>query len=111
MTGKYTGRTTIGPVGGGTLALMSAGSVFARARALAPYHLDAVLGVLVGIEMQAEAALVDVAGGERVALHAALAVLAAGPVLRRRFPVPARVAALAAFVVVQDRKSVVQGKS
>jgi signal transduction histidine kinase len=101
MTREYTGRTTIEAVGGGTLASMPLRSLFARARAPGPYLLDALLGIVVGVEMQVEAALADASGGERVALHAALLVLAAAIVVRRRFPLPAWLAAVAAFVVVQ----------
>jgi signal transduction histidine kinase len=77
------------------------GSIFARARAFRPFRVDAAVAVLVGIEMQAEAAFADVSGAERAALHAVLVALAAALALRRRAPLAAWAAAMGAFLLMQ----------
>ena len=99
---EYTGRTTFGCLGVGTLESMSAQPLLARARALGPYRLDALAAAVLGVEMQVEAALADVSGGEQALLHAMLLLLAVALAFRRRAPVPAWLASQASFLVAQS---------
>ncbi len=76
-------------------------SLLARVRRMDRYRADALLGVVVGVEMQVEAALGPAEGGLKVAIHAALLLLAACVALRRRLPVLTSLAALGVFVFAQ----------
>jgi signal transduction histidine kinase len=74
--------------------------VIARVRAMDPHRADAFLALVVGLEFQVEAALADVAGGDRAALHLLMGVAAVGLALRRRIPLLGLSLVMIAFVGV-----------
>ena len=69
-----------------------------RVRALAPTQLDLLVGVVLGIEMQAEAFLVE---EHELATRGVLLLLATAFAMRRRRPMLAFVVAMVPFVAVQ----------
>ena len=68
----------------------------ARVRAWPPRAVDAALVAVLLIETTLEAAFVDVAAGDRVAFLSLSLLVAAGILVRRRWPIPAVALALAA---------------
>jgi len=80
---------------------MVAKELLTRLRAMDRDRLDLVLGVAFGVEMQLEALLVPLSGGDLVVVRLLLAALAVAFVLRRRRPLASLVAAQAVFVGVQ----------
>jgi signal transduction histidine kinase len=68
---------------------------------LSPLRLDLAVGILLGIEMQVEAAFLGVDAAERWEVHGLLFALAAAMVVRRRAPLAAFLTAQAVFVATQ----------
>src|SRR4051812_25556748 len=81
---------------------MSLQPLIDRARAVGAERLNAVLAVVLGVEMQAEAFAVSLPAGQGSALHALLFALALAFGLRRRFPVLTLVAAQVVFVTASS---------
>lgn len=80
---------------------MRPASLVARVRALGDTRRDGLLAVLLGLEMQVEAALVPADGPTRLLVHAMLLGLAACLAVRRRTPLVALVGAMVVFAVAQ----------
>jgi signal transduction histidine kinase len=73
----------------------------ARARALDPDRLNVLAAVVLGLEMQVEATLLDVPAATRLAVHAMLLLLPLAILIRKRAPVVSVLLAQVVFVVTQ----------
>ncbi len=78
-----------------------------RIRALDPYRADLLLAVVLGVEFQVEALLLDADPAELASAHVLLVVLAAGVALRRRLPLVGLGLALVAFVGIVNTSAAV----
>ena len=80
---------------------MSVRQLIDRARAQDPARLNLLGAVVIGFEMQVEAALVDASGGQRVAIHALMLALAVAIAVRLRWPLVSLALAQTVFAITQ----------
>ena len=80
---------------------MSLRHAFDRVRTLDPDRLNVVAAAVLGVEMQAEVALLDVDSATRAAVHALVLLLPVAIVIRKRLPVLSVAVAQIVFVTTQ----------